>query len=61
DENVFKMQNMGISAGHVNAFDYCVSMMGFPSHAQLLEGFLQEPDVKERFPMEAVAQDARRI
>lgn len=36
-EEVFRKQNMGITAGHVNAIDYCTTMMGFPSLFELDE------------------------
>jgi hypothetical protein len=36
-EAVFRKQNMGISAGHVNALDYCSTMMGFPTLFELEE------------------------
>jgi hypothetical protein len=35
DEDTFRKQNMGISAGHVNAVDYCTTMFGFPSLFEL--------------------------
>lgn len=35
EEEVFRMQNMGLSAGHVNAVDYGVKMMGFPTLPEL--------------------------
>ncbi len=59
-EKVFKLQNMGLSAGHVNAFDYCVVMMGFPSHAELLEGFMREIGCTETVTLEEAAADAAR-
>lgn len=37
DESVFRKQNMGISAGHVNAIDYCSTMLGFPTLLELDE------------------------
>lgn len=42
DEDVFRMQNMGLSAGHVNAVDYCVTMFGFPEHKDMLAAFLED-------------------
>ena len=36
-EAVFRKQNMGISAGHVNALDYCSTMLGFPTLFELEE------------------------
>lgn len=39
DEEVFRQQNMGLTAGHVNAVDYCVNMMGFPRLEDLLTMF----------------------
>jgi hypothetical protein len=49
---------MGLSAGHVNAFDYCVTMMGYPTHAELLEGFLKEAGVTERVTIQQAREDA---
>ena len=42
EEDVFRMQNMGLSAGHVNAVDYCVNMFGFPEHQEMLAAFLED-------------------
>lgn len=36
-EDVFRKQNMGVSAGHVNAIEYCTTMMGFPTLFELDE------------------------
>lgn len=58
-ERVFKLQNMGISSGHVNAVDYCVTMMGFPSHAELLEGFLKDTNAVEKVSIEQAKEHAR--
>ncbi len=44
-EDIFRMQNMGLSSGHVNAVDYCCTMMGFPTHEQSLNLFLKEEGV----------------
>ena len=41
-EEVFRMQNMGISGGHVNAVDYCTMMMNFPTHFEMLEAFQED-------------------
>lgn len=57
-EKVFKLQNMGLSSGHVNAFDYCTTMMGFPTHAELLEGFLKDTQAKEVVTLEEARADA---
>ena len=38
-EHVFRAQNMGISAGHVNAVEYCTTMLGMPNHLEMLELF----------------------
>ncbi len=42
DEEVFRMQNMHLSAGHVNAIEYCTTMMGFPKLDELLTAFDQK-------------------
>lgn len=42
DEEVFRMQNMHLSAGHVNAIEYCTTMMGFPKMDELLIAFEQK-------------------
>jgi hypothetical protein len=39
DEEEFRMQNMGLSAGHVNSLEYCMSMLKFPEAPSLLEMF----------------------
>lgn len=36
-EDVFRKQNMGVSAGHVNAIDYCSTMFGLPTLFELEE------------------------
>lgn len=41
-EEVFRMQNMCLSAGHVNAADYCSTMLKFPTHYEMLEAFQQD-------------------
>ena len=41
-EEVFRMQNMGLSAGHVNAVDYCTQMFGFPEHREMLIAFMED-------------------
>lgn len=41
-EDVFRMQNMCLSAGHVNALDYCTTMMGFPTQSEMLEAFMKD-------------------
>lgn len=38
-EEEFRMQNMGLSAGHVNSLEYTMSMMKFPELPSLLEMF----------------------
>lgn len=47
DESIFRMQNMGLSAGHVNAVDYCVTMFGFPEHREMLAAFIEDTEPKE--------------
>ncbi len=45
DEEVFRAQNMGLSAGHVNAIEYCTTMMNYPDMEQLLHAFEQKNNV----------------
>lgn len=59
-EKVFKLQNMGLSAGHVNAMDYCVTMMGYPSHAELLEGFIAQTGAQAKVTIEQAKEASRR-
>ncbi len=49
-EEVFRMQNMCLSSGHVNAVDYCASMMGFPTHFQMLEAYQADTGAVLRAP-----------
>lgn len=58
-EKVFKLQNMGLSGGHVNSVDYCVTMMGYPSHAELLAGFIAQTGATEKVTIEQAKEDAR--
>lgn len=39
DEEEFRMQNMGLSAGHVNSLEYTMSMNNFPELPSLLDMF----------------------
>lgn len=49
DEQLFRMENMGISAGHVNSMSWCRNMLNFPEHEEMLKAFLQDhPDTKLR-------------
>ena len=36
DEEVYRKQNMRLSAGHVNAVEYCSTMFGMPKLDELL-------------------------
>lgn len=56
-EDVFRMQNMGLSSGHVNSVDYCTTMLGFPTHEQMLGLFLKEEGVKQIHNPEAVYKE----
>ena len=38
-ESIFRAQNMLLSAGHVNAVEYCTNMFGFPQLTDLLDEF----------------------
>lgn len=42
DEEEFRMQNMGLSAGHVNSLEYSMSLMKFPELPSLLDMFEQD-------------------
>ena len=37
DEEVYRKQNMNLSAGHVNAVEYCTTMFGMPKLDELHE------------------------
>ena len=37
DEEVYRKQNMHLSAGHVNAVEYCSTMFGMPKLDELLD------------------------
>lgn len=41
-ENVFRIQNMGISAGHVNAIEYCTTMFNAPKPPDMLAMFMKD-------------------
>lgn len=41
-EEVFRMQNMGISAGHVNGVEFCTTIFNFPTHLEMLDLFKEE-------------------
>ena len=36
DQNVYRLQNIGLSSGHVNALEYCQTMFNFPKLDKLL-------------------------
>ena len=44
------MQNMCLSAGHVNAVDYCATMLKFPTHFEMLESFQKDTGATLRPP-----------
>ncbi len=50
-EEVFRMQNMCLSSGHVNAVDYCASMMGFPTHFEMLKAYEEDTGAKLKDPV----------
>lgn len=50
-EEVFRMQNMCLSGGHVNAVDYCVTMMQFPTHYEMLQAYQEDT----KLPLKPVA------
>ena len=37
DEEVYRKQNMHLSAGHVNAVEYCSTMFGMPKLDELMD------------------------
>lgn len=45
-EEVFRIQGLHLSAGHVNAIEYCSAMMGFPTLPELLKVFQENQSLK---------------
>lgn len=41
-EEVWRYENMGISAGHVNAYAWCQNILNFPSHEEILVEFIKD-------------------
>lgn len=41
-EEVFRLQNMGLTAGHVNAVEWCTHMLNFPEIEELSDAWDQE-------------------
>lgn len=42
-EEIFRLQNINLLSGHVNAVEYCVSMFNFPTANQVLQQFQNDP------------------
>lgn len=42
DEEVFRIQNMSLTAGHVNAIEYCTTMLKAPRPVDMLTMFNEE-------------------
>ena len=42
DENEIRMQNMGLTSGHVNGLEYVISMFNAPKPFEALEMFKQD-------------------
>lgn len=58
DEEVFKLENMGIALGSSSSLSYCMNMLGFPSLNETLQEFLVDhPDAKLKVSMEEARQD----
>lgn len=51
-EEVFRMENMGFSAGHTNAMQWCNKMLGFPSHFEMLKAFCQDKGIEPKHGFE---------
>lgn len=47
-EDVWRMENMGISGGHVNAYAWCMNILNFPSHEEVALKFMQDTGIKPR-------------
>lgn len=55
---VSRMENMGISAGHVNAVPWCMNMLGFPTHEQMMAAFKADhPQLPLKVSFEAARAD----
>ncbi len=56
-EEVWRSENMGISAGHVNAYAWCQNILSFPSHEDILRKFVEETGIQPRVSFEEARID----
>ena len=56
-EEVWRNENMGISAGHVNAYAWCQNILNFPSHEEILLKFVEETGIQPRVSFEQARID----
>jgi hypothetical protein len=61
DEYVFRMQNINILSGPVNAVEYCTTMFGFPQLEDLVKGFNQLQQVTIENPQRPEHEIMKRL
>lgn len=52
EQDTWRMENMGISSGHVNAMSWSQNILNFPTHEQILVAFVQDTGIPPRVSFE---------
>lgn len=52
EQDVWRLENMGISSGHVNAVAWCQNILNFPQHEEVLKAFQQDTGLPLRVSYE---------